>query len=479
MTSIIGKKKRKPSQSLKTVTLSTLTQSTAKGSTPPPREEEKIETKEILLPTAEEVEEETYWPKSAAGVDYFGSGHRRAAGSETGIIDGILVLPPDAFKALELQQDIRFDSPIGSKSSEGVLFLACGQGDCDRVVKIINAPTWKYLERSFREIFFCQYLSELKLPALHLNTAKSTSPIIPQLYGWFAKREYQIKDRWHECRFYAQLDMVMDRYTGDLKTLVMSRTPPYLNHNELDRLFRLAIVLGKWGIIHGDLKLDNYLYKGTVDLVDEIVITDFGFTGFVKEVLPDHYSPLTGWVGTREQKFGCPPGRDSLDLCASKKKGSPKIELKEEKLLQLLDSFKSKWETMSGKPWLLKEFFDWGWTPVIPTSTHLLAINPETVPKRFQSFVRFLQEQLQSSTVCTKEESIRFAIETNCLQLEASLFRISGLVIRDSATEAAWGGVGNILSTSLASLVCPGFSAERATFQEQLPDNYFLYYLTL
>ena len=61
-------------------------------------------------------------------------------------------------------------------------------------------------------------------------------------------------------------------------------------------MFKIALLLTLLQIIHGDLKLDNFLFRQTHDTPEyDIVVTDLGFAGDAE--MKAKYHPLMGWSG--------------------------------------------------------------------------------------------------------------------------------------------------------------------------------------
>jgi serine/threonine protein kinase len=78
--------------------------------------------------------------------------------------------------------------------------------------------------------------------------------------------------------------MVFEVYTDFYKYIQNNNYE--VEKKDLLRIFRLAHYLEKLGIIHGDIKLDQYLIRKNEKGEKEIVISDFGFSGcFLEENL--------------------------------------------------------------------------------------------------------------------------------------------------------------------------------------------------
>jgi hypothetical protein len=83
--------------------------------------------------------------------------------------------------------------------------------------------------------------------------------------------------------------VLMDVWDGSFDDLVWEEgtylepgprsSKPYPSIQLLARAFRIAYVIGMLGIIHGDLKLDQFLYRRKADGSYTLCITDFGFSG--------------------------------------------------------------------------------------------------------------------------------------------------------------------------------------------------------
>jgi serine/threonine protein kinase len=142
-----------------------------------------------------------------------------------------------------------------------------------------------------REIFYLRYLAAI------------TPKIVPQLL------QAKIVDK--------NGLQLMERFEGPVKALgleqaknlnISGRSSQAYTWKQLMRIIELAKHLDALGIIHGDLKHSNMLYRWLDDNhkdnpnAVEICLCDFGFTG---KVTGDPYYPLIGFM----RHFGCNPKR--------------------------------------------------------------------------------------------------------------------------------------------------------------------------
>lgn len=111
---------------------------------------------------------------------------------------------------------------------------------------------------------------------------------------------------WRECHKGDEkrnsITMVLERFDSDGKKLfrrVGGRV--VIDEAHLLQMFKIALILDELGIVHGDLKPDQYLYN---QRLDRLVLADFGFAGvrtpakFAKHRASPalrKYLPSTGW----------------------------------------------------------------------------------------------------------------------------------------------------------------------------------------
>lgn len=103
---------------------------------------------------------------------------------------------------------------------------------------------------------------------------------------------------------------LLERWDGDMAFLGEQRTGSRtyaFTPSELLKMFQLALILGEQGIVHGDLKPDQFLYKnGGKDMV----VADFGFAGGRSYKYKNAYM---GWP-SQARELGCPAAFTAL-LC--------------------------------------------------------------------------------------------------------------------------------------------------------------------
>jgi hypothetical protein len=169
------------------------------------------------------------------------------------------------------------------------IFRLCKEQNCvyfGKSVDVFDNP--KVYEEAEREVYFI-----LALQDVTLNGQK----IVPFLYDYWLCKKMKMNIL-TEDRFIS----IYEAWEGDGKDLVfkMGPTPEIVT-----RLFKLAIALGLLGIVHGDLKLDQFIYRHKNGKL-EIAVTDFGFSG--GNVIPDTPAKM-GWT---YKKYGCFEGYEEI-----------------------------------------------------------------------------------------------------------------------------------------------------------------------
>jgi hypothetical protein len=168
------------------------------------------------------------------------------------------------------------------QGNHGEIVAACKNADCKYVLKISNLqdPTSNPANdrlQSQKDVYFLNLLK---------NARVNGSRMVPTLY-----------DHW-TCTFDGMEHsfIVVDRWDSDMQALsikngLKARAPGKLyTKNELLRMFRIGYALGALGVVHGDLKPNQYLQRNNGN---EIVITDFGFAGGAATP----YVAEMGWSG--------------------------------------------------------------------------------------------------------------------------------------------------------------------------------------
>lgn len=160
----------------------------------------------------------------------------------------------------------------------GAIVPACADKECRYVLKISSD-----VPEALKDVYFLRLLKDDRL--------KDGSPIVPTLYDNWLCRFPNEEGEMTEHSF-----IVLDRWESDMQKLALTRGKEMFRRvavyskEELLMMFCLAYYLGKAGIVHGDLKPDQYLQKGNGK---NIVVTDFGFSG--KSGSP--YVAEMGWSG--------------------------------------------------------------------------------------------------------------------------------------------------------------------------------------
>jgi hypothetical protein len=188
------------------------------------------------------------------------------------------------------------------KGQYGEVLEVCKDGElsdnkCSHkyALKITNGEDENDLETSKRDPYFLRMLANEKLDGQY---------IVPRVYdAWLCHDEgntravYDSDEEEDEEEPYNNLFVVMDRWDGDMehyaKDSFSKKDKWVYGRSELLRMFRLAARLGQLGIMHGDLKPDQYLER---DLGGEISVTDFGFSGGPKTKYQG--GPNWAYVGT-------------------------------------------------------------------------------------------------------------------------------------------------------------------------------------
>lgn len=185
----------------------------------------------------------------------------------------------------------------------GMIVPACENKTCKYVLKISDVPV-----NAEKEVYFLKLLQDKKI---------NREPIVPHLYDFwlctFPSGDQNIPTQ-HSF-------ILLDRWDSDMQKLAYTRMSkptnrPVYRQLEIYRMFCLAYVLGLLGIIHGDLKADQYLQRGDGK---SIVVTDFGTSGGEKTP----YIAELGWSGQKEndanpQVYSCGVFFDRLKYDSAK-----------------------------------------------------------------------------------------------------------------------------------------------------------------
>jgi serine/threonine protein kinase len=143
------------------------------------------------------------------------------------------------------------------------------------IIKIMSLSTKNNANRANRDLFFLQELQKIK-------------NLTPKLY--------------HHWKCLDQLFLAMDVFDGDCLELGVSQFQRFFTTSghallytikQFRDLYRLVSDLTDAGVIHGDLKPNNFLHRKG----NKIVITDFGTSGDYKT-----FKPNQGW----SQNLSCP-----------------------------------------------------------------------------------------------------------------------------------------------------------------------------
>jgi hypothetical protein len=144
----------------------------------------------------------------------------------------------------------------------GSVFRSCdGAGNCPYVTKVVDA---KERPTADREIYFLRLLAD--------------SSVVPKLVRHWV------------CEVDKASYLTLERFDGDITDLVRNNVAEHvpsrwgdtvacvLTAFQLNRIYEIAVELSNRRVLHGDLKLDNFLYR----VADRrLVVSDFGLSGFL------------------------------------------------------------------------------------------------------------------------------------------------------------------------------------------------------
>lgn len=174
------------------------------------------------------------------------------------------------------------------KGSFGSVHEACQDNSCKWVLKISFLDDDFDKQVAAREIAIMEQLNDTGL--------------IPRLL------------KWKMCDDMAM--MLMDRWSMTAEQLGRQGYEHFFGKGsnvmnalmftdvQINKIYALARKLSELGIIHGDLKLDNIMYRVHDD---SFIIIDFGFTGTYKEHEGKYYSARWGFT----HAMGCKQSEDS------------------------------------------------------------------------------------------------------------------------------------------------------------------------
>lgn len=152
------------------------------------------------------------------------------------------------------------------KGSFGTVHEACRQSNCRYVLKISYFEDAYDREVAAREIAVMQQLNDSGITARLIN-AKMCSDKALMLMERYDMSADELGERQYTKMFGRGSDVLR----GSL----------LFTDSQIRQLFELAVKLSALGVHHGDLKLDNILYRVAED---RFVIIDFGFTGTYRPV---------------------------------------------------------------------------------------------------------------------------------------------------------------------------------------------------
>ena len=201
------------------------------------------------------------------------------------------------------------------KGQYGKIAVAClaDGSNCNFAVKTqtYNPSSLPTIER---ELYFLNYLKNVRIP-------EQKTHIVPLLYdAWRCPSvEYEGEGTQY---------IVMDRWQGDLQSRFKGKDETlYCNEDELLQMFQIARAIGEAGVVHGDLKPDQYLYRSRGPTSVDIALTDFAFAGFVStdKGKGNVLQPIMGW-SSNVGEWKCLPAFNSFPSCKEAKKGHIKTK---------------------------------------------------------------------------------------------------------------------------------------------------------
>lgn len=163
----------------------------------------------------------------------------------------------------ECKGPYRLDEEI-STGAYGTVYSACSDSDCKYLVKESLTGDFTDLVSSKVDAIMLKSLQG----QTYTNSRGEQKPLVPTFY-----------DAW---RCPGGVGMALDRWDGDMQSLASSQylaatgtTGGYLyTRQQLEDMFNIAKRLDELGVVEGDNKPNQYLYRG-----NDIAITDFGLAG--------------------------------------------------------------------------------------------------------------------------------------------------------------------------------------------------------
>lgn len=215
-------------------------------------------------------------------------------------VTAVVVPNPASFKAATptashpdhksfFSQDLKIGQKLGS-GTWGVVYEACHPklGVCNVAIKHLftkeDVTTLNYHSSpAYRDIGLYTYLKSKTL---------NGRPIVPDIKGWeivpcksFCKVHRNKACRAKSCQLFR---IAMEKFDGNVDNLIDNITEEHsqsdyqvIPSDILTQMFQLAVRLGALGIVHGDLKLDQFLYRKTAEDAYDIRVIDFGFSGAI------------------------------------------------------------------------------------------------------------------------------------------------------------------------------------------------------
>jgi hypothetical protein len=152
----------------------------------------------------------------------------------------------------------------------GKIFKICESKNktCNFIVKQANYNPFS----NERDVYFLSWF----------NQRLKIYRIVPKLYSSTFCYDSKLS---RSPRYFS---MVMDRWDGDILKTSLYKTSKLITEDHLLQMFFIAWTMHQFGVIHGDLKPDQFLYSKNKPY---IVVTDFGAAGHVSKQQAEENGP--------------------------------------------------------------------------------------------------------------------------------------------------------------------------------------------
>jgi Protein kinase domain len=189
-----------------------------------------------------------------------------------------------------------FGQQIG-RGSFGSVHEACKDEDCKYVLKIAMFADDFGRESARREISIMKQLEPTKLGPKLLNYrfCDDKALLLMERFDMSAEE----LGRRQFSHFFGE-----DAAQSNAEALLFTET-------QIIKIFTLALRLSQAGVVHGDLKLDNIMYRLRED---DFIVIDFGFSGTYRTVDGKYWEAFWGFTHV----MGCNSCPEGVDECARK-----------------------------------------------------------------------------------------------------------------------------------------------------------------